>query len=220
MVRKINGLPSQIQDYMVRALMGALDYTMTNIQPGGEEFQDFTELPLEMYGDKIGEVMLQKLSDKGYEPQLIEQVGNAVKEQLINTEGPDFESFTTLPSLVLLEDTAVFDVMTGVRDSIVEGVALVVSDLKLERRYQQAAMRAMEDGMRRVSEQFSGFMADDSKGGKDDEFGFGTGEYFYWEPVEFKKAVCCMPGMDCWSGDFANKAGRQSLLDDLERFQG
>lgn len=43
---------------------------------------------------------------------------------------------------------------------------------------------------------------------------------FYWEPKTFEKAVCCMPGMECWSGDFANTAGRQSLLNQLENIQG
>jgi hypothetical protein len=58
--------------------------------------------------------------------------------------------------------------------------------------------------------------------GSSDEFGpgFTGGDYFFWEPVRWNKAVCCMPEMSCWNGDFANKAGREQLLGDLARFQG
>lgn len=37
----------------------------------------------------------------------------------------------------------------------------------------------------------------------------------FWEPPRFDEAVCCMPGMDCWTGEFANAAGRAGLLEKL-----
>jgi hypothetical protein len=37
MVRKINGLPQDVQGYMMRALKGALDFVITDIQPGADQ---------------------------------------------------------------------------------------------------------------------------------------------------------------------------------------
>ena len=45
-------------------------------------------------------------------------------------------------------------------------------------------------------------------------------ELGYWEPKEpFTEAVCCMEGMDCWSGSFANDAYRGQLESDLAKFE-
>jgi hypothetical protein len=159
--------------------------------------------------------------EQKYPIQLISQIGDKVGEQMRNVEGPDFEALTSIGAMVLMEENDVREIMGVVRDSIVEGTSLVVMDMKLEQRFQRAAINALQDGMRGAAAQFEQFLS--AGEGHSDEYGpgFGTGgDYFFWEPVVWNKAVCCMPGMDCWNGDFANKAGREQLLADLDRFQG
>jgi hypothetical protein len=134
-----------------------------------------------------------------------------------NTEGPDFSALVNLPGLVLLGTESpekVMEMMGLVRNAIVEGTKAVVTNLKLEDKYQMAAMMALQDGMREVSYPFEEFMAVGAIGGGHE--GPVTDELF-WEPKTWDKAVCCMPGMKCWSGEFANQAGRQSLLNQLEQ---
>lgn len=36
-----------------------------------------------------------------------------------------------------------------------------------------------------------------------------------WKPEPFEYEVCCMEGMDCYSGAYANKAGRAQIEKDL-----
>lgn len=109
--------------------------------------------------------------------------------------------------------------MGTVRDGIVMGTAQVVYDLNMEEKYQRAAMRALEDGMRHVAKQFEAYMAvsgGGSAGGDDRDPGSDTG---FWEPPTFDEAVCCMPGMDCWTGDFANAAGRAKIIEGIARLE-
>lgn len=76
----------------------------------------------------------------------------------------------------------------------------------MEEKYQRASMNALRDGMRMVGKVFEEFMdlpTDDGPTGFNDA-GF-------WEPSKWETAVCCMPGMDCWTGAFANAAGRGQL---------
>jgi hypothetical protein len=40
------------------------------------------------------------------------------------------------------------------------------------------------------------------------ETGTDTG---FWEPPRFETEICCMPGMACWTGAFANAAGRANI---------
>jgi hypothetical protein len=74
---------------------------------------------------------------------ILEQVLDAVGRQFANTNGPDFEKLTTLPALVLLETEQVMKLMGAVRDGIVGGISGVVYDLRMEEKYQNAAMRAL-----------------------------------------------------------------------------
>lgn len=41
-----------------------------------------------------------------------------------------------------------------------------------------------------------------------------------WVPEPWGYEVCCMPGMACWTGDFANAAGRAEILRELEKNRG
>lgn len=43
---------------------------------------------------------------------------------------------------------------------------------------------------------------------------------FYFEPEPWTEAVCCMEGMECWTGSFANAAGRGVLEKELAEFRG
>lgn len=150
--------------------------------------------------------------------QLVDEVLGEVANQFANTDGPDFEALVTLPGLVLLDAKDVGALMGAVRDGIVAGTAKVVYDLAMEEKYQKAAIRALEDGMRHVAAQFEAYRDAGAVGGNDKEQGGKEGGF--WEPPRFEEAVCCMPGMPCWTGDFANAAGRTKLLEDIERLQG
>jgi len=110
--------------------------------------------------------------------------------------------------------------MTRVSVGIVKGIEHVVYEQAMEEKYQRAAMRALTDGMRYVGEQFSeyadaGAVGGGSAGGP----GGDAGSEGFWEPPRFDEAVCCMPGMDCWTGDFAAAAGRASIMADIAKFQ-
>lgn len=130
-----------------------------------------------------------------------------------NTMGPEFDAIIGLSSLVLLEGNQKREVMGIVRDGIVDGTRKVVSELALEEKYQRAAVNALKDGMRHVEYAFEMFME-----------GIDTGASTTpaiiedWQPEPFAEAVCCMKGMDCWTGKFANAAGRAQLIADIERF--
>jgi hypothetical protein len=122
-----------------------------------------------------------------------------------------------------MEPNQVGALMGKVRDGIVQGTGKVVYDLAMEEKYQKAAIRALEDGMRHVASQFEAYMAAGAGavngGGPGGSGGPGTDAGF-WEPPRFEEAVCCMPGMACWTGDFANAAGRTKLLEDIANLEG
>jgi hypothetical protein len=40
-----------------------------------------------------------------------------------------------------------------------------------------------------------------------------------WYPHPFDWEVCCMPGMSCYTGDFANAAGRAQIVRELEQYR-
>jgi hypothetical protein len=72
--------------------------------------------------------------------------------------------------------------------------------------------------MRRVSMQFEAYMDMSGSGpAANDQAGGFQG---YWEPKPWEEAVCCMAGMDCWTGAFASAAGRATLEADLALFEG
>jgi len=109
--------------------------------------------------------------------------------------------------------------MGHVRDGVVNGISNVVYELAMEEKYQKSAMRALEDGMRHVSAQFEAYTA--ASGGSKPGAGStatNTTEIGFWEPPRFDEEVCCMKGMDCWTGEFANAAGRAAIIADIEKF--
>jgi hypothetical protein len=164
MVRKINGLPQDVQGYMMRALKGALDYVITDIQPGADQQTiDFVEpVVFETFFTNVGENLFQRLSnfkkekseDQKYQKELIYQIMEKVGEQMRNVEGPDFEALTGIGAMVIMDESDVREIMEAVKDSIVEGTSKVVMDMKLEQRFQRAAINALQDGMRGAAAQF------------------------------------------------------------------
>ena len=40
-----------------------------------------------------------------------------------------------------------------------------------------------------------------------------------WTPEPWSEAVCCMKGMDCYTGAFENEAYRQQIVRDLESYR-
>lgn len=108
--------------------------------------------------------------------------------------------------------------MGAVNMAIVHGISDVVYDLEMEEKYQRAAMRALENGLRFVGEQFSAYVGEgagavngDTAGGSTE----GPADPGFWEPPRFTDAVCCMEGMECFTGEFANAAGRAKLIKDI-----
>jgi hypothetical protein len=74
--------------------------------------------------------------------------------------------------------------------------------------------------MRHVAAQFEAYMAAGAGavgGGKEGGKGGAGSEGGVWEPPHFEEAVCCMVGMECWTGDFAAAAGRAKIVQDIER---
>jgi hypothetical protein len=109
--------------------------------------------------------------------------------------------------------------MIRVRDSVIEGVYNVVMDLAMEEKYQKVAMRTLDEGMRYLGMQFEAYMHHD---GVHHEDGPATGtdeDFGFWEPPRFETEVCCMKGMECYSGAFANAAGRAAIIGDIARLQ-
>jgi hypothetical protein len=91
----------------------------------------------------------------------------------------------------------------------------------MEEKYQRAAIRALEDGMRHVAKQFEAYTAVTGGGsaGGDGPGGSSGSDTGFWEPPTFDEAVCCMPGMECWTGDFANAAGRTRIIETIARLE-
>jgi len=59
-----------------------------------------------------------------------------------------------------------------------------------------------------VAMAFEMFMAQPETAGP-----MGFNDQGFWEPTRWEdpEGVCCMPGMACWTGSFANAAGRAQL---------
>jgi hypothetical protein len=217
-VKNIESIPIDIKTVMIRALQGALDFVIHDISPEGQAYINFFDL-LPEFGFQAGELIQKSLKELDYITESnIDEIMTAVGMQFANTEGPDFERLTTLPSLVLMEGQQIAEVMSRVGKGITEGISLVVYNLNMEEKYQRAAMRALENGMRMVGKQFEGYMAAGAGGMNGDSTATGPGtdpnaDTGFWEPPRFDTEICCMPGMACWTGDFANAAGRASIVE-------
>lgn len=131
---------------MVKALRGSLDYVMTDIAPGDDGVPRFDEMTDE-FRDVVGKLMFESLSKLEFTNEnMIQEMMEAVGNQMSNTEGPDFSVLVTLPSIVLMVQEApenVMKMMGEVKDAIVNGTVQVVRKLKLEDKYQNAALRAL-----------------------------------------------------------------------------
>lgn len=103
--------------------------------------------------------------------------------------------------------------MTRVRDAILKGTEAVVSQQPMQKKYMAKAMAALQDGMRKVSKRFDAFM-------KEAGLGQTTQVTTLWKPEPWKEEVCCMKGMPCWTGKFADAAARAKLAEALGRFAG
>jgi hypothetical protein len=108
--------------------------------------------------------------------------------------------------------------MKKVAEGIDAGVEQVVADLGMGREYERAVQSVVRDGLRGVYDQFdayfqagAGLIAGGSTGGD----GSATDETAGWKPEIFEEAVCCMQGMPCFDGDFANAAGRGAIIEEL-----
>lgn len=100
------------------------------------------------------------------------------------------------------------------------GVEQAVADLGMEREYERAVLSVVRDGLRGVAEQFEAYFQAGAgliSGGGNNGNGKGSGadETAGWTPEIFEEAVCCMEGMDCFDGDFANAAGRGAIIEEL-----
>jgi hypothetical protein len=119
------------------------------------------------------------------------------------------------------EPEKIGQLMRKVKNGVVDGVNQVVRGLALEKKYKDVAMEALSDGMHMVEMQFEKYMNENGKeggaGGSSTEDEFGPGAW--WEPRKFETAVCCMAGMECYSSDFANAAGRAQLEDELALYE-
>jgi hypothetical protein len=149
--------------------------------------------------------------------QLIEEVLTSVGMEFQNTNGPNFHNILTTAGMVLLEGKQQAQLMQRVSVGIVKGIEHVVYELAMEEKYQRAAMRALAEGMMYVGEQFSEYAAKEDLGGATP--GGDAGSAGFWEPPRFDEAVCCMRGMECWTGDFAAAAGRAQIMADIAKFQ-
>lgn len=153
---------------------------------------------------------------------LIDEVLTAVGRQFANTEGPDFVALTTTPGLLILSSQEngpekVYEIMKTVAMGIDLGVEQVVADIGMEPRFERAVQNVVRDGLRGVYEQFNAYYqagagtiaggGSSAEGGKDDTAG--------WAPERFEEAVCCMEGMPCFDGDFANAAGRGEIEEEI-----
>jgi hypothetical protein len=214
-VNKIEGVPSDVRNVMKMALKSALDFVMTDINPNSDDVPYFADL-IPNIAFNVGEVLQESLGKMDFtNKQMIGEVLEGVGAEFANPDywqfGPNFANIVDLPAIVLLEQDQVNTLMTAVRDGVLAGAEKVVTDLAMEKRYQYAALNALYTEMQVVGMQFEQFR--DSKGGKG-----GAGDLGFWEPKAWNKAVCCMDGMDCWTGKFANAAGRANLEKDIERF--
>jgi hypothetical protein len=113
---------------------------------------------------------------------------------------------------MLMDEEQVRAVMGAVRDAIVNGTSKVVYDLAMEEKYQKASIRALRQGMEMVAVAFEMYMD------QPEEVKLGFNDAGFWEPTRWEdpEGVCCMQGMSCWTGSFANAAGRARLESGLK----
>jgi len=80
---------------------------------------------------KSVEVLLPELATNEKTKDLVDKelilaIGKEVGRQMARPNGPNFTEFRDLPNLVILEDTAVFTIMTEVKNYIVKGTMSVI----------------------------------------------------------------------------------------------
>lgn len=88
----------------------------------------------------------------------------------------------------------------------------------MENKYEGPVLNALRDGMREVSQQFMDYYAAGAgqiSGGSSGQ-GTGADASEEWKPERWDYEVCCMEGMPCWTGDFANAAGRGAIEAEIE----
>jgi hypothetical protein len=73
----------------------------------------------------------------------------------------------------------------------------------------QFAVKGLTDALEAIGRQFGPSGADESH---NDSSAAGA-------PELFEEAVCCMEGMDCWTGAYANTQGRAGLEAELAWLQ-
>jgi hypothetical protein len=137
-----------------------------------------------------------------------------------NEEGPDFQMIQDLPGLLLVADENKAPLVGQLTGMIAEGIENVL-EKELDEKMFGWAMDGVDAAMDAIRMQFSstaagGYGPGGGMMGGDDNYEMGTGG---WGPELFKDAVCCMEGMDCWTGAFANTAGRAQLEAELARLE-
>jgi len=135
-----------------------------------------------------------------------------------NTDGPNFEALRDLPGLILLNGKQVDKLMNGIKESILQGTENVIKNMpNIDDKIVRVAMRSLTNSFEYISEQFGKTAAGGSMGGTD--LGGDWGVTDVWTPKLFSDAVCCMEGMDCWTGAFANTQGKLQLEAELAGYK-
>jgi hypothetical protein len=143
----------------------------------------------------------------------------AILVQMRNEDGPDFQAIKDLPGLLLVADEHKAPLVEQLTDMIATGIENVL-EREFDERMFGFAMEGVDAAMRQIKEQFASMDHNGSYGtgggmmGGDDLYHAGG-----WGLELFTEAVCCMEGMDCWTGAFANTAGRAQLEAELARLE-
>lgn len=104
------------------------------------------------------------MDDQDMLQTMIEEVVSEVGFQMFTPDGADFSQIVNLPSMLLLTDEKqVLDIMKIVSESIVDGTENVVKQLEMEKKYQNAAMRALKKGMKMVENAFVMYVQSNSE---------------------------------------------------------
>lgn len=73
-------------------------------------------------------------------------------------------------------------------------------------------MNVLAEGMKKLTDRFEAFM-------KTSSIGKSVVEDTTWTPPLWENEVCCMKGMKCWTGKFADKAAQEQYEKEIAKFE-
>jgi hypothetical protein len=135
---------------------------------------------------------------------------------MFNEAGPDFQALKDLPGLLLVDDADKVGLVGKLLKMIDTGIMDGLREEEVSAEMMKLAQKGLEEALQRISKQFGDSTGGYAPGGGSMGGADTGGDFAAATKMDlFKEAVCCMAGMECWTGAFAATQGRAALAAEL-----